>query len=77
MGIIGLLIGAFIAYWIIRTAVFAGMRDFEKWKRKQNADRYDQYDQYDQRAYGLRAEAACPPHARTRREPQTSSPDTH
>jgi len=43
--IIGLLIGAYIAYWIIRWAVFGGMRDFEKWKRKQDADQNDQYDE--------------------------------
>jgi hypothetical protein len=40
--IIGLLIGAYIAYWIIRWAVFGGMRDFEKWKRKQDAGQYDE-----------------------------------
>jgi hypothetical protein len=39
------LIGGFILYLIIRSAVFGGMRDFEKWKRKQDGDQYDQYDQ--------------------------------
>jgi hypothetical protein len=28
------LIGGFIVYWIIRAAVFGGMRDFEQWKHK-------------------------------------------
>jgi uncharacterized membrane protein YdjX (TVP38/TMEM64 family) len=42
VGIIGLLIGALIAYWIIRRAVFGGMRDFEKWKRKWDGGKYDQ-----------------------------------
>ena len=39
--VIGLLISAFIAYWIIRWAVFGAMRDFEKWKRKRDGDQYD------------------------------------
>ena len=30
-------VGAFITYWLIRSAVFRGMKDFEKWKRDQNA----------------------------------------
>lgn len=29
------LIGGFIVYWIIRAAVFGGMRDLEQWKQKQ------------------------------------------
>jgi hypothetical protein len=36
--IIGLLISVFIAYWIIRRAVFGGMRDFEKRKRDRDDD---------------------------------------
>jgi hypothetical protein len=32
--LIGFLIGACLAYWIIRNAVYGAMRDFEKWKRK-------------------------------------------
>lgn len=39
MGLIGFfivsLIGGFIVYWIIRSAVFGGMRDFDKWKHEQ------------------------------------------
>jgi hypothetical protein len=39
VGLIGFLIvpliGGFIVYWIIRSAVFGGMRDFEKWKHNQ------------------------------------------
>jgi hypothetical protein len=35
VGLIFLLIGAMIAYWIIRCAVFDGMKAFEQWKRKQ------------------------------------------
>jgi len=38
VGIISLLISAFIAYWIIRWAVFGGMKDFEKWKRERDDD---------------------------------------
>ena len=44
-GFIGLLIGAYVAYWIIRWAVFGGMRDFEKWKRKRDGDQQGQYDE--------------------------------
>jgi hypothetical protein len=50
VGLIGFfivpLIGGFIVYWIIRSAVFGGMRDFEKWKHKQYgaSDNYD-YEQ--------------------------------
>ena len=44
-GFISLLIGAYIAYWIIRWAVFGGMRDFEKWKGKRDGDQQDQYDE--------------------------------
>jgi hypothetical protein len=50
-GIIGFLVSAFIAYWIIRWGVFTGMADFEKWKRKRYGDdQYGQYDQYDEQA---------------------------
>lgn len=42
LGIIGVLISAFIGYWIIRTAVFGGMRDFEKWRREQNGSQQDE-----------------------------------
>ena len=38
------LIGGFIVYWIIRAAVFGGMRDFEQWKGK----RYGASDNYEQ-----------------------------
>ncbi len=36
-------IGGCIVYWIIRSAVFGAMRDFEKWKYKQYGvpDGYD------------------------------------
>jgi hypothetical protein len=37
------LVGGFILYLIIRSAVFGGMRDFEKWKHEQ----YDASDDYD------------------------------
>ena len=36
--LIGFLIGAYLAYWIIRNAVYGAMRDFEKWKRKRYGD---------------------------------------
>ena len=39
-GFIGLIISAFIGYWIIRFAVSGGMRDFERRKREQ----YDESD---------------------------------
>jgi hypothetical protein len=49
LGIIGFLVSAFIAYWIIRWGVFTGMADFEKWKRKRYGDdQYGQHDQHDQ-----------------------------
>jgi hypothetical protein len=32
---ISFLVGAWVAYWVIRYAVSGGMKDFEKWKRKQ------------------------------------------
>jgi hypothetical protein len=44
-GIVGIVISAFIAYWVIRWGVCGGMRDFEKWQRKRDRERYDQYDE--------------------------------
>jgi membrane protein YqaA with SNARE-associated domain len=32
--LIGYLLGAYAAYWIIRNAVYGAMKDFEQWKRK-------------------------------------------
>jgi len=32
--LIGFLIGAFVVYWIIRNAVYGGMKDYEQWKHK-------------------------------------------
>jgi hypothetical protein len=40
--IVPLVVG-FVVYWIIRAAVFGGMRDFEQWKHKQ----YGASDDYD------------------------------
>jgi hypothetical protein len=47
--IVPLIVG-FIVYWIIRTAVFGGMRDFEQWKHKQYgaSDDYDYDYDYEQ-----------------------------
>jgi hypothetical protein len=36
--VVFLIIGAFITYWIIRKAVFGGMRDFEVWKLDRDAE---------------------------------------
>jgi hypothetical protein len=35
-------IGAVVVQWIIRKAVFDGMKDFERWKRKQYSGSDDQ-----------------------------------
>jgi len=48
--LIGLLIGAFVGYWVIRGAVGGALRDFEVWKRKRYGESGNQYDQYDDQA---------------------------
>jgi hypothetical protein len=34
--ILSFVVGSYILYWIIRTAISNGMKDFERWKREQD-----------------------------------------
>jgi hypothetical protein len=38
-------IGVVVLRWIIRTAVFDGMKDFERWKRGQHSADYQGHQQ--------------------------------